>query len=47
MPYNIGRLDIRWDIRDDAAEQPSNYVRRVYAGSVVFTQDAPEMCGGF
>ncbi len=44
MPYHIGQLDIRWDIRDDAAEQPSNYVRRVYAGSVVFTQDAPEMC---
>jgi aminocarboxymuconate-semialdehyde decarboxylase len=48
LPYLIGRLDICWDnipaTRAKTAERPSNYMRRVYADSVVFTQDALEMC---
>ena len=48
LPYLIGRLDICWDnipaARAKTAERPSNYMRRVYADSVVFTQDALEMC---
>lgn len=48
LPYLIGRLDICWDniptTRAKTAERPSNYMRRVYADSVVFAQDALEMC---
>ena len=48
LPYLIGRLDICWDnipaARAKTVERPSNYIRRVYADSVVFTQDALEMC---
>ncbi len=48
LPYLIGRLDICWDnipaTRAKTAERPSNYMRRVYADSVVFSQDALEMC---
>jgi aminocarboxymuconate-semialdehyde decarboxylase len=48
LPYLIGRLDICWDnipaTRAKTAERPSNYMRRVYADAVVFTQDALEMC---
>ena len=48
LPYLIGRLDICWDnipaTRAKTAERPSNYMHRVYADSVVFTQDALEMC---
>ena len=48
LPYLVGRLDICWDnipaTRAKTAERPSNYMRRVYADSVVFTQDALEMC---
>ncbi len=48
LPYLIGRLDICWDqipaTRAKTAERPSHYMRRVYADTVVFTQDALEMC---
>jgi aminocarboxymuconate-semialdehyde decarboxylase len=48
LPYLIGRLDICWDnipaTRAKTAERPSNYMRRVYADTVVFAQDALEMC---
>jgi aminocarboxymuconate-semialdehyde decarboxylase len=48
LPYLIGRLDICWDnipaARAKTLERPSNYMRRVYADSVVFAQDALEMC---
>jgi aminocarboxymuconate-semialdehyde decarboxylase len=48
LPYLIGRLDICWDnipaTRAKTAERPSSYMRRVYADSVVFTQEALEMC---
>jgi aminocarboxymuconate-semialdehyde decarboxylase len=48
LPYLIGRLDICWDnipaTRAKIAERPSSYMRRVYADTVVFAQDALEMC---
>ena len=48
LPYLIGRLDICWDnipaTRAKTPERPSSYMRRVYADSVVFEQDALEMC---
>ena len=53
LPYLIGRLDICWDnipaCRAKTTERPSSYMRRVYADSVVFAQDALEMacaCAG-
>ena len=48
LPYLIGRLDICWDnipaTRAKTGERPSNYMRRIYADTVVFAQDALEMC---
>jgi aminocarboxymuconate-semialdehyde decarboxylase len=48
LPYLIGRMDICWDnipaARARTAEPPREYMRRVYVDSVVFRQDALEMC---
>ena len=47
LPYLVGRLDICWDnipaARSKTTERPSNYMRQVYADSVVFRQDALNM----
>lgn len=48
LPYLVGRLDICWDNIPAAsaktAEPPRNYMRRIYVDSVVFRQDALDMC---
>lgn len=48
LPYLVGRLDICHEriprCRARTAERPSNYMRRVYVDTVVFAQDALEMC---
>ncbi len=48
LPFLIGRLDICWDqipaTRAKTAQRPSHYMHRVFADTVVFTQDALEMC---
>jgi len=47
LPFLVGRLDICWDnipaAREKTLERPSNYLRQVYADSVVFRQDALNM----
>ena len=47
LPYLVGRLDICWDniaaTRTKTTERPSNHLRRIYADSVVFRQDALNM----
>ncbi len=47
LPFLVGRLDICWDnipaARTKTTEKPSNYLRQVYADSVVFRQDALAM----
>ena len=47
LPFLVGRLDICWDnipaARAKTAEPPRNYMRRIYADSVVFRQDALNM----
>ena len=47
LPFLIGRLDICHEriaaCRAKTKERPSNYIRRIYADAVVFTQDAVEM----
>ncbi len=47
LPYLVGRLDICWDnipaARSQTTERPSNYMRQIYADSVVFRQDALNM----
>ena len=47
LPFLVGRLDICWDnipaARAKTAEPPRNYLRRVYADSVLFRQDALDM----
>ena len=47
LPFLIGRLDVCWDnipaARAKTTERPSNYLRQVYADSVVFRQDALAM----
>jgi aminocarboxymuconate-semialdehyde decarboxylase len=47
LPFLVGRLDICWDnipaARAKTTEKPSNYLRQVYADSVVFRQDALNM----
>ena len=47
LPFLVGRLDICWDnipaARAKTAEPPRNYMRRIYADSVVFRQDALDM----
>ena len=47
LPYLVGRLDICWDnipaARAKTTERPSNYMRQIYADSVVFRQDALNM----
>jgi len=47
LPFLVGRLDICWDnipaARSKTTERPSNYMRQVYADSVVFRQDALDM----
>ena len=48
LPYLVGRLDICHEriprCRARTQERPSNYMRRVYVDTVVFTQEALEMC---
>jgi aminocarboxymuconate-semialdehyde decarboxylase len=48
LPYLVGRLDICWDnipaARAKTVEPPRNYMRRIYVDSVVFRQDALDMC---
>lgn len=48
LPFLVGRLDICHDRIPTCSartkERPSNYLRRVYVDSVVFRQDALEMC---
>jgi aminocarboxymuconate-semialdehyde decarboxylase len=48
LPYLVGRLDICWDnipaARARTAEPPRSYMRRIYVDSVVFRQDALDMC---
>lgn len=48
LPYLVGRLDICHEriprCRERTQERPSNYMRRVYVDTVVFTQEAIEMC---
>ena len=48
LPYLVGRLDICWDnipaARSKTKEPPRNYMRRIYVDSVVFRQDALDMC---
>lgn len=48
LPYLIGRLDICHEriprCRARTQERPSNYMRRVFVDTVVFTQEALEMC---
>ena len=47
LPFLVGRLDICWDnipaAREKTSERPSNYMRQIYADSVVFRQDALDM----
>jgi aminocarboxymuconate-semialdehyde decarboxylase len=47
LPFLVGRLDICWEnipaARAKTSEKPSNYLRQVYADSVVFRQDALNM----
>jgi aminocarboxymuconate-semialdehyde decarboxylase len=47
LPFLVGRLDICWDsipaARARTTERPSNTMRRIYADSVVFRQDALDM----
>jgi aminocarboxymuconate-semialdehyde decarboxylase len=47
LPFLCGRQDICWEnipaARAKTAERPSSYLRRVYADSVVFRQDALDM----
>ena len=47
LPFLVGRLDICWEnipaARAKTTEKPSNYLRQVYADSVVFRQDALDM----
>jgi len=47
LPFLVGRLDICWEnipaARAKTREKPSNYLRQVYADSVVFRQDALNM----
>ncbi len=44
LPYLIGRLDICWKASEEARSKtripPSEYMRRIYADAVVFTDDA-------
>jgi aminocarboxymuconate-semialdehyde decarboxylase len=48
LPYLIGRMDICWDnipaARAKTAAPPRDYMRRIYVDSVVFRQDALDMC---
>ena len=48
LPYLIGRMDICWDNIPAASaktrEPPRNYMRRIFVDSVVFRQDALQMC---
>ncbi len=48
LPYLVGRLDICWHNIPAAASKtkqpPSEYLRRIYVDSVVFRQDALDMC---
>jgi aminocarboxymuconate-semialdehyde decarboxylase len=48
LPYLIGRMDICWENIPAASaktkEPPRNYMRRIYVDSVVFRQDALQMC---
>ena len=48
LPYLIGRMDICWDnipaARAKTAEPPRSYMRRIFVDSVVFRQDALQMC---
>ena len=48
LPYLVGRLDICWDNIPAASakteEPPRNYMRRIYVDSVIFRQDALDMC---
>src|SRR5690606_20680821 len=48
LPYLVGRLDICHEriprCRARTQERPSNYMRRVYVDTVVFTQEALDMC---
>ena len=47
LPFLVGRLDVCWDnipaARSKTTERPSNYMRQVFADSVVFRQDALNM----
>ena len=48
LPYLVGRLDICWDnipeARAKTSQPPRDYMRRIYVDSVVFRQDALDMC---
>jgi aminocarboxymuconate-semialdehyde decarboxylase len=48
LPYIVGRLDICHERIPSCAartkDRPSNYMRRIYVDSVVFRQDALQMC---
>lgn len=48
LPFLVGRLDICHERIPTCAarskERPSNYMRRIYVDSVVYRQDALEMC---
>lgn len=48
LPYIVGRLDICHERIPSCGartkERPSNYMRRIYVDSVVFRQDALQMC---
>ena len=48
LPYLVGRLDICWHNIPAAAaktkQPPSEYMRRIYVDTVLFRQDAVDMC---
>ncbi len=48
LPYIIGRLDQCYDnmpaCREKIAQKPSAYLRRIYLDSVVYSQEALELC---
>lgn len=48
LPFLVGRLDICHEriprCSQRTQERPSNYMRRIFVDSVVFTQDALELC---
>ena len=48
LPYLVGRMDICWHnipaARTKTKKPPSDYMRRIYVDTVLFRQDAVEMC---